>query len=106
MVLRFLFGNLMLLALNVTGQEITQQKWTPAWSVSVKGNAVEIDNLGDVYVVSNQGIIKHKSNGPLNRRASTKSSGNISSREAIIPVKNLVINTHTTRIDFNQQTTS
>jgi hypothetical protein len=106
MVLRFLFGNLMLLALNLTGQVITQQKWTPAWSVSVKGNAVEIDNLGDVYVVSNQDIIKYKSNGQLYRSYSNKSLGNISSIDASNPLKTLVFYRDLSRIVFIDNTLS
>jgi len=67
-----------------------QQNWKPRWTVPVKGNALEVDNLGDVYVLANQDIIKYRSNGQFYRSYSNKSLGNISRIDASNPLKTLV----------------
>jgi hypothetical protein len=87
-------------------QVIMQQNWKPRWTVPVKGNALEVDNLGDVYVLANQDIIKYRSNGQFYRSYSNKSLGNISRIDASNPLKTLVFYRDLSRLVFIDNTLS
>jgi hypothetical protein len=106
MVLRWIIACLCLMPIQHQAQVIMQQNWKPRWTVPVKGNALEVDNLGDVYVLANQDIIKYRSNGQFYRSYSNKSLGNISRIDASNPLKTLVFYRDLSRLVFIDNTLS
>ena len=104
MVLRWIIACLCLMPIQYQAQVIMQQNWKPRWTVPVKGNALEVDNLGDVYVLANQDIIKYRSNGQFYRSYSNKSLGNISRIDASNPLKTLVFYRDLSRLVFIDNT--
>jgi hypothetical protein len=107
MKLCLIFFCLSLLPLSTHAQDdALQQKWKERWSIPAKGNAVEVDNLGDVYVLDNQDIIKYKHGGQLYRLYSNKSLGNIGSIDVSNPLKTLVFYRDLSRLVFIDNTLS
>jgi hypothetical protein len=80
--------------------------WKLLWTAEVKGNSVEVDNLGDIYVLANQDVIKYKSSGQLFRSYSNKSLGNISRIDVSNPLKILVFYKDLSRLVFVDNTLS
>jgi len=104
MKLYWIFVCLSLLPISTHAQDSLQQKWKELWSVAVKGNTIEVDNLGDVYVLANQDIIKYKNGGQLYRLYSNKSLGNISRIDVSNPLKTLVFYRDLSRLVFIDNT--
>jgi hypothetical protein len=107
MLLHFLFAFLSTVSVyhnkNTTPSD-SSQKWKEAWSVSAQGNAIDVDNLGDVYLVANQDLIKYKNNGQLFRSYSNKSLGSISSIDVSNPLKILLFYKDLSRLAFIDNT--
>lgn len=106
MKLYWIFVCLSLIPRSMHAQDSLQQKWKEFWSVAVKGNTIEVDNLGDVYVLANQDIIKYKNGGQLYRLYSNKSLGNISRIDVSNPLKTLVFYRDLSRLVFIDNTLS
>jgi hypothetical protein len=90
----------------VNSSDTQSVNWKVLWSAEVTGNSVEVDNLGDVYVLANQDVIKYKSTGQLFRSYSNKSLGNISRIDVSNPLKILVFYRDLSRLVFVDNTLS
>jgi len=102
----WLFFCLSFVSLQFYAQENLQPRWKMRWSVPVKGNAIEVDNLGDVYILANQDILKYKNGGQFYRSYSNKSLGNISRIDVSNPLKTLVFYRDLSRLVFIDNTLS
>lgn len=98
--------SLHVLTASINAQDTLPQKWLKQWSVQVNGNSINVDNLGDVYVVAKQDIMKYKNGGQLYRLYSNKSLGEISCIDVSNPLKTLVFYRDLSRLVFIDNTLS
>ncbi|MEX1188554.1 MAG: hypothetical protein WED33_04800 [Bacteroidia bacterium] len=78
--------------------------WTKLWAIPAEGNQLTTDNLGNSYIIQGDMIKKYRDDGSLYRIYSNKRLGNISSTDAMNPLKIILFYKDFSRIVFLDNT--
>jgi hypothetical protein len=79
-------------------------KWEKIWSIPIKGNKLFTDNLGNSFLLNKDQLTKYRENGTLFRTYSNKGLGNISSIDALNPLKIVVFYQDFSKVVFLDNT--
>jgi hypothetical protein len=89
------------LAFKTPFQEI---EWKKLWSISIKGNKLFTDNLGNSFLINKDLLTKYRENGTLFRTYSNKGLGTITSIDALNPLKIVVFYQDFSKVVFLDNT--
>ena len=79
-------------------------KWEKIWSIPIKGNKLFTDNLGNSFLLNKDQLTKYRENGTLFRTYSNKGLGNITSIDALNPLKIVVFYQDFSKVVFLDNT--
>lgn len=81
-----------------------REDWKLIWKIPVNADQIESDNLGNVFVVKDDQLIKYRENGTIFRQYSNKTLGKISSLDVRNPLKIIVFYKDFSRLIFLDNT--